>query len=314
MSLTSNNPVAKAVKWPINKGREIHRRIFSEEKFISSVKGGIYLAAAAVILAVIAIAVALFRPIPTVPDTLSDFNRYKRVEFVAGNFTEIWLTGTSADSDLVKAMLANPEVLPNQWSTEPLSVSDINIANITSTTDADSRVTEWAVTVGATLVIPGSDAPTRHYFRVTLLDTPGADLRALSGLSIVNHSRPNTTVQGAYSSPVSLTSTLGSTVANFAAAFYTSESGALGRYVSSGFDFAPIKSSPYTGTEIVSIDSTTPFPKDATEGDTLNLMVTVKATITLSTFTTLNVPLTARAIDNNQWQITDMPTFSFFQA
>lgn len=297
-----------------NRVKRGHQYLFSDRHFVGTVKATVYMAAVAVVLATVAVVITATRTTPPIPDTTADFNRLVRVEFVAKNYLKLWLTGTSEDADLVKAMVTDPAQLPHSWSSEPLGVSDLNVADIASMVDADTHFTQWSVTIGATLTVPGSDIPSRNYFAVTLMDQPDSALKALTLPRIVNHQRKDVVVASSYDNAVPSGSALATTVANFAAAYYTTaQSGSLGRYVSSSFTLHPIASSPYTGTEVISIKSEEPFSKNAAPDTTLNLMVTIRASVSTTTFQSLSVPMTVHAIDNGQWVIDDLPSFAYYK-
>lgn len=288
--------------------RNVHEYLFSEQRFVSTVKRSLYLAWGTALVLMIMVLVMIMKPAPVIPNTTDDYDRLTRVQFFARNYFTLWSTGTEADASAIKTMLADPSVNPGTWNTEPLDVSDLNVADITSSDQGPT--TQWVVTIGATLIKPGSDAPQRNYFVVTVLEQNDS-MKALTLPRIANHARPDLTAVSAYPNSVGPTTPLGTSVSNFIAAYFTSESGSLGRYVSSNFKAEPIVGSPYTSTEIVTIHSTrTVDTKGAKEGTRVELLVTVKAAISLSTFNTLDVPITASAVDNGQWTIDSIDTLS----
>lgn len=289
----------------------IDQMLFREDRFVTTVKRGFYVAVVAVLLAVIAVLISSMRTIPNPPNTTEDFNRLNRVQFFAQNFVTLWLTGTAADATTMKAMVTSPDIIPATWSTDPLDISNINVADIEANT-IYSGTTQWVVTVGVTLTPPGSDQPQRSYFATTVMDRPGTTIKALTLPRIVNIARPTITVDGDYTHPVNTATPLAQAVANFANAYYTAQTGSLGRFVSSDFHADPIVNSPYTGVELLALRAHDNVPATAAPGTTLDVMATIKASISLTTFQTLNVPLTMKAIDRNQWVVDALPTLSWF--
>lgn len=302
---------SKSARTVRNVPAKLHHALFSEDHFVTTLKRSVYLSAATAVIAIISLMASCSSTEVAVPDTTADFNRLLRVEFVGENFLELWLTATEADGEAVKQMLADPSLAPPEWNTEALNVSQINLANVESADDPHSDITQWSLVYGATLTIPGSDIPTRAYYAVTLIDTPGSNVRALGGPRPVFHSRPNITVQSGYTHAVNASSPLYQTVRNFIATYYTSEAAVPQRYVASDFNVAPLSYSAYTSAELVSL-RTTESVSNAASGTTVQAMATIKAGISQSTFHTISVPMTLRATDNKQWLIADLPNVVYF--
>ncbi|MFT7021413.1 MAG: hypothetical protein ACJA07_000490 [Rhodococcus sp. (in: high G+C Gram-positive bacteria)] len=300
----------KLARYITNSPRYLTAFIFDESRFLKNLKMSVittYITAFVMIFLLVFLA---FRPAPPVPNTTEDFNRISRVQFFAQNYLTLWLTGTASDGAAVKQMLGDEKAAPSEWNTEPVEVSDLNVARLESNSAGPD--TQWVVTIGATLVRPGTGAPQRNYFAVTVMDHDGS-LAALTLPRVVNNSRPQITVDSAYNGQISTSSTLGTTVTNFVSAFYTSQSGALGRFVSSNFTAEPIVNSPYTATNVVRIDSRSEVDvQNAAEGTAVDLLVTVKASTSVTTFTTLQVPLKVHAIDNGQWVVDAISDLTYF--
>lgn len=281
--------------------------LFSETRFVRTTKLGFWLALTSLIFALVAVLITALRPIPQPPNTTEDFTRLTRVQFFAENFLTVWLTGTSADAATMRAMVTSPTIVPTTWSSDALEVSNLNTADIEAHPYKDGS-TQWVITTGVTLTPPGNDQPRRNYFTTTVIDRPGTAIKALSLPRIVNLTRPNITVVNDYSHSINTSSPVGIAVSNFAAAYYTSDTGSLGRFVSSNFHAEPINGTPYTGVELTALSAHTALPQNPDAGTTLDVLATLKASISLTTFQTLNVPITLRATDRNLWVVDNLPT------
>ncbi|WP_336794318.1 hypothetical protein [Gordonia malaquae] len=291
---------------------QIHSRLFSQERFTTTLQWGFYLALTAVVMSTLSLIITATRTTPQPPDTTEAFNRISRAQFVAQNYLRLWLTATEADKASFKVMLSDQNAIPKQWATDPLQVSDVNTANIESRTAEDGQTVQWSFIIGATITTPGNDNASRNYFAITLMDRPGTAIRAVMLPRPVNSIRPNIAVTLDYPNSVPATTTLGAAVANFANAYYTDQTGSLPSYTSREFHHVPIVGTPYTSTELISIRSTTPFTKTAKEGTTLDVIAEIKASISASSFQTISVPMRVKAIENGQWVVDDLTDFVYY--
>lgn len=287
---------------PIPALRGIHQRKFNDKNLLKTVTQSVYLTAVMAVILVLTLMILIFRPGPAIPDTTADFNTLTRVQFFAQNFTHAWLTGTERDVPAIKQMAADPDGIPGKWNTEPMEVSDLSVADITSV--VDDPYTEWVVTVGATIVAPGTAAPQRAYYEVTVIQK-GEALRAFTMPRPVNLTRPSLNIGSAYTKSIGLNSPIGTAVTNFTQAFYTQNAaGSLGRYVSANFDDEPLANSPYTSAEVIAITTNSEDdPAAAAGGDSVTVMVAAKLGMSLTTFSTVNIPMRLVAQDNGQWVV-----------
>ncbi|TQC45046.1 hypothetical protein EEB14_33955 [Rhodococcus sp. WS4] len=282
-----------------------HERSFGEQNLVRTLVRTTYICYALVAVVVVMVLAMMFSGNARIPNTTEDFTKLTRVQFFAQNFMTIWLTGTDKDVPAIKEMVSAPSALPDKWNPEPMEISDLNVADIKST--GGVAFTEWVVTVGATLIPPGTAVPQRNYFAVTVIEKDGS-FRALTMPRPVNITRAPVSVQTGYTNSVGSATPLGTSVTNFVAAFYTQNtSGSLGRYVSSDFDPVPIANSPYTSAEVLSIKSREAVDmQNGTAGDTAELLVTIKSAMSLSTYNTIEVPMTVQRTDNGQWLVSSI--------
>lgn len=288
----------------------IDERLFGEDRLVRTLRTGWYMSLVAVIIALISVFVGVSAHKPA-PDLNAEMTRFVRAQFVANNFLELWLTSTERDAAALKSMLADTAMVPTSFSTDPPEIRDINTADFAYNA-TDDGTSQWVFTLGVTVTMPGSGTYNRSFYAVTLMDRPDTSIRALTLPRPVDHSRPPVQLDSGYPHNINTRSALGTTLSNFGSAYYTKESGSLGRYVSSTFSAQPLTNSPYTGIELIGARSRTPIGGD-TEADTaVDLMVTYKASITLSTFQYINVPITAKTVDTDQWVIEDLPNLSYF--
>ncbi|WP_301850645.1 conjugal transfer protein [Rhodococcus pyridinivorans] len=281
-------------------------RMFSDEQLIRTIKRTTYLAWGTAATVVAMIFLIVLKPAPVQMDAAREFATMQRVQFFSTNFLTVWLTGGERDAPTVKEMVSDVSVLPAKWGTEPVEIADINVADLDRIVDGSK--TEWWVTLGVTVVPPASAAPQRVYYLVTVIEQDES-LRALTLPRIVEHSRPAVNVMADVDSPVSITSSLGTAVAQFSSAYFTAGEGTLGRYVSADFDGTPIASSPYTSADVMAIRSKGSIIVDEHEvGTPVRLIVTVRAGLSLTTFHTMDVPMTAHRTDNGTWLIDSVDT------
>lgn len=186
---------------------------------------------------------------------------------------------------------------------DPMRVTDLNITDVLWTPTEGAEV-EWAFTVAATAVPPGSTA-SRNFYRVTFVEKDGA-FQAITLPRIINQGTTPIRIATKYTSNTALDGVLGKTLANFAKSYLVpGDSASLGRYVSERFDGAPISGSPYTAVKVTSInvEEGSPDPATAGPGSTVEVMVTVQASVSLTTFTTMQLPLRVSSTANGQWLV-----------
>lgn len=290
----------------------LHKSMFGQARFTTTLQWGFYLAVFAVVTSLLALLITATRSTPAAPNLAESFNRISRVQFVAQNFVRLWLTGTEQSKAAFKSMLTDPTAAPTVWPTDPVGISDVNVADFAVNTAKDGETMQWYVVIGATLTTSGNDNATRNYYAVNLMDRPGTSVRAVSLPRIVNLVRPGVTVALDYPNTVPMNSTLASAVANFANAYYTDQTGSLPRYTTREFTEQPIISSPYTSTELLSIKSNQAYANSAKPGVELDLLVQVKMSISLTSFQVQSVPMKVRATDNGQWLVADLSDFLYY--
>lgn len=293
---------------------KLHARLFAQERFTTTLQWGFYLAVIAVIFSLLSLTVQLTRTTPEPPDLATEFNRMSRVQWTAQNYLRLWLTATEQEKGSIKTMLADQNALPTAWASDPVGVSDVNVADLVARTASDGQTIQWFVVVGATLTTPGNDTATRLYYATNFMDRPGTAIRAVTLPRPVNLTRPNVVVNLDYPNAVPVNNNLGAAVSGFASAYYTDQTGALPRFTTREFSAAPIAASPYTSTELLSIRSHQPFSRTAASGTTLDIVAQIKAAITLTSFQTISVPMKVRATDNSQWVVAELPEALYYSS
>lgn len=279
-----------------------HVAHFSDKNLVKTVKRTTYFTYALVVVVALLAIGLLFNRGPEIPDTAAEFTRLTRIEFFSKNFMTLWLTATDKDASALKEMLSDPAVAPSTWNSEPIAVADLNVVDMTPTSDGE--LTEWLVDIGVTVTAPGSTVPQRAYFAVTVIEKAGG-LRALTLPRPINIDRAAVDVTPDYKNIVGISTPIGSNVANFVDAFYTQNaSGSLGRYVSGNFAANTIAHSPYSSSEVLEIKSNSAVDAaTADSGTTAALLVTIKAAISVTTFNTFTVPITVSRAENGQWLV-----------
>lgn len=235
-------------------------------------------------------------------DTFKALSAYQRAEYFARNFLLVWLAGSPRQVDIYKEMTSIDGKL--ELNPDPMTVTDINIMDVSRTTTDKPDEVEWAYTLAASTIPPGATA-TRNFYRVTFVEKNGA-FQVISLPRLTSKGITPIKVATVYGQHAALDGTLGKMLANFSKAFLVpgGDSGALGRYASEKFTEQPIKTSPYTSVKITAIQVAKDKPvTDAKPGDSFDVLVTVKASISTTTFTTMQLPLKVSMTPNNQWLV-----------
>lgn len=267
------------------------------------------LAAWVAILGVVLLAMAMTVIVAKWPkrtDVISEINQYVDASFWARDYLLLWLGGKPTQA----AQLESMTILPGrpELNEDPLTVLDIRSApGILRTPAADGKPeVEWAMTLAAVIVPPGSGgASVRTFYRVTFLQA-GATFKALMYPRPVNATAQPVQIQPHYTTGVSLDGPVAKTVRDFMSAFYTTgNDGQLGRFVSGEFKEDPLAGSPYTTVEVTGIasGSDSADPAQAKPGDVMHILVTAKASSSTKTFNLINAPLRISLSPNKQWLV-----------
>lgn len=223
-----------------------------------------------------------------------------RAEYFARNYLLVWLAGGPPQEDRFKEMTSSGTRL--SLNPDPVTVMDINITDLQRT--PVNVNTEWAFTLAASIVPPGG-IPTRSFYRVTFVEHDGA-FQAIVLPRLTTSGIVPIRVETEYASHAAVDGILGKTLANFAKAFLTpgDSGGSLGRYVSERFTAQPVLNSPYTSVRLTDVQfAGTVQPTDASPGQSLEVLATVRASMSTTTFTTMQLPVRATMTKNSQWLI-----------
>lgn len=256
----------------------------------------------ALVIAVLAMAYVVMTKPPTPVDVHRELTAYTNASYFARNYLLVWLGGSPKQQDNIASMSSVAGTF--KLNPDPQRVTDLNITDVLWTPASESDQTEWAFTLAATATPPGSSA-TRNFYRVTLVESDGA-FQAITLPRLINQGTTPVRVNTVYTANTALDGTLGKTLANFTKAYLIpGDSGSLGRYVSEKFTESPISGSPYTTVRVTSINVAdgSPDPSQAVAGDSVEVMVTVQASISLTTFTTMQLPLRVSLTAGGQWLV-----------
>lgn len=255
----------------------------------------------ALVLSVLTLAAMLiFRP-PSSVDTYRALTEYTRSEHFARNFLLLWLAGNKTQEARFKEMTSTDvrAALPP----DPLTVTDINVTDVSRYTTDNPGEVEWAYTLSASILPPGGTL-TRNFFRVVFVEVGGA-FQAIALPRITSSGITPIKVGGGYPQQAALDGALGKVMANFAQAYLVSSNSAqLGRYASEKFTGKPIVNSPYTSVKVTDIQ--VGGDKDVTTtraGDSLDIVVTVKGNISDSTYSMMQLPIRVTQTSNGQWLV-----------
>lgn len=255
----------------------------------------------AILVAVLALAYVVLNNPPAPVDVHKALSSYTNASYFARNYTLVWLGGGTKQKDAIGSMSSVPASF--NLNPDPMTVTDLNVTDVLWT-PTEGAETEWAFTIAATAVPPGG-AASRNFYRVTFVEKDGA-FQVITLPRIVNPETTPIRIATTYTSNTSLDGVLGKTLANFAKAYLVpGDSASLGRYVSENFKGSPIAGSPYTAVKVTSINVAegSPDPSTAGPGSTVEVMVTVQASISMTTFTTMQLPLRVTSTANGQWLV-----------
>lgn len=244
---------------------------------------------------------------PTPVETYTALTQYNRAEYFARQYLLIWLAGSDRLSDQLSEMTSVGE-RKVELNPDPLKVTDVNVVSVKRWITEVADETEWSFTLAATTLPPGGQRA-RNYYEVTFVEKDGAfQVITLPRLTTVGTTPIK--VATVYGQKVALDGVLGKTIANFAQAYIVpGNSGNLGRYISEQFNHPPISGAPYTSVRITAIEATGGAQVGGKEvasaqpGDSFDILVTVKASVSNTTFVTMQLPLRVHMTPNNQWQV-----------
>lgn len=255
----------------------------------------------ALVLALCAVAYVVLTKPPTPVNVHRELSSYTNASYFARNYVLVWLGGSAKQKDSIAAMSSVPASFT--LNPDPMTVTDLNVIDVLWT-PTDGAETEWAFTIAATAIPPGN-AASRNFYRVTFVERDGA-FQAITLPRIINQGVTPIRIATKYTSNAALDGVLGKTLANFTKSYLVpGDSASLGRYVSDKFLGAPISGSPYTAVKLTSINVAegSPDPATAGPGSSVEVMVTVQASISLTTFTTMQLPLRVTSTANGQWLV-----------
>ncbi|SKT56545.1 Uncharacterised protein [Mycobacteroides abscessus subsp. massiliense] len=240
--------------------------------------------------------------LPKPVDTYKAITEVTRVQNYARNSLLLWMGGSSSAQVALMARSSASQTI--ELSKVPFEVRSIDPSDIVRFQGADA--VEWQATFAVTFVAPGSNSAQINRFLLTILDKDG-NYQMLLWPSIVNPDTQPFKVASKYTVPVDSNGSLSQSLGRFVTAYLTSTGGAtsLGQYVSSKFTGSAIADSPYSLAEIQEIKASTgsPLPSNAEPGTELKVLVKVKASASLDTWSVMHLPLRVTLGSNKVWLV-----------
>ncbi|CPW72784.1 hypothetical protein [Mycobacteroides abscessus] len=238
--------------------------------------------------------------LPKPVDTYKAITEVTRVQNYARNSLLLWMGGsTSAQTALMARSSAAQSI---ELSKVPFEVRSIDPSDIVRFPGANA--VEWQATFAVTFVAPGSNSAQINRFLLTILDKDG-NYQMLLWPSIVNPETQPFKVASKYNVPVDSNGALGQALSRFVTAYLTSTGGvtSLGQYVSQ--PMSAIADSPYSVAEIQEIKASAGSPQsgDAEPGTQLKVLVKVKASASLDTWSIMHLPLHVTLGSNKVWLV-----------
>lgn len=252
-------------------------------------------------------------------DTYSAITDVTRVQNFARNSLLLWMGGnSSSEKPLLSRALDEKSI---ELSEVPFEVRSIEPSDIERWQGTEGKrkgifkrggskrgpvVAEWRVTFAVTYVAPGSGSAQISRYAVTVLERDH-DYQLLMWPSIVNNDSTMFKVASKYTQAIGEKTPLADSLSRFVTAYLTSTGGAtsLGQYVSSQFHGSAIVDSPYTEATIESIKSAEGDPQlsTASPGTQLRVMVRVKASSSIKTWSIMDLALRVSLGANNVWLV-----------
>lgn len=250
---------------------------------------------------VVLVSVVLTR-LPKPVDTFTAITDVTRVQNYARNSLLLWMGGsTQAQATLMSRSSASQNI---ELSPVPFEVRSIDPSDIVRWQGYDAVL--WQATFAVTFVAPGTNSAQISRYMVTVLDRDG-DYQLLIWPSIVNVDTQLFKVATKYTNPVDSDGPLAQSLDRFVTAYLTSQDGAtsLGQFVSAKFAGSAISNSPYSTAEIETIKASadTPVPAKAEPGTELKVLVTVKASAAIETWSVMQLALRVSLGANNVWLV-----------
>ncbi len=254
------------------------------------------------VLCVLALVGRVQAKLPKPVDTYAAITEVTRVQNYARNSLLLWMGGsTSSEKPLMQRSSASQSI---ELSPVPFEVRSIDPSDIVRYSGANA--VEWQATFAVTYVSPGSSAAQINRFMVTVLDKE-SDYQLLMWPSIVNIDTQPFKVASKYTEPVDSKGSLAQSLSRFVTAYLTSTGGAtsLGQYVSNKFSGSAISDSPYSTAEIQDIKAEAGGGQASTAkpGTEMKVLVKVKASASIQTWSIMHLPLRVSLGSNNVWLI-----------
>lgn len=254
------------------------------------------------VMATIALTAVILTRLPKPVDTFTAITDVTRVQNYARNSLLLWMGGsTQAQAPLMARSSAAQNI---ELSPVPFEVRSIDPSDIVRWQGYDAVL--WQATFAVTFVSPGSGSAQINRYVVTVLDRDG-DYQLLIWPSIVNADTQPFRVASKYTNPVDSAGPLGQSLDRFVTAYLASPDGStsLGQYVSAKFVGSAISDSPYSTAVIESIraSSDTPMPTRPEPGTELKVLVTVKASAAIETWSVMQLALRVSLGANNVWLV-----------
>lgn len=254
------------------------------------------------VMATVALTAVILTRLPKPVDTFDAITDVTRVQNYARNSLLLWMGGsTQAQTPLMARSSAAQNI---ELSPAPFEVRSIDASDIVRWQGYDAVL--WQATFAVTFVSPGSSSAQISRYMVTVLDRDG-DYQLLIWPSIVNIDTQPFKVASKYTNPVDSAGPLGQSLDSFVSAYLASLDGAtsLGQYVSAKFVGSAISDSPYSSAEIESIRASadTPMPAEPEPGTELKVLVTVKASAAIETWSVMQLALRVSLGANNVWLV-----------
>ena len=254
------------------------------------------------VVVMLALTANILAHLPKPVNTYAAITEVTRVQNFTRNTLLLWLGGSSTSESPLLARSSAAQSIT--LSEVPFEVRSVDPSDIVRWQGADA--VEWQATSAVTMVVPGADSAQINRYSVTVLDRSGS-YQLLAWPSIVNADTVAFKVATKYTVPVEKTGSLGQSLDRFVTAYLTSTGGAtsLGQFVSSKFTGSAIVNSPYSSATIEDIKEAAGGPQvgNAAPGTQVNVLVRVKATVSIKTWSVMDLALRVSLGSNKVWLV-----------
>lgn len=254
-------------------------------------------------------------------DTVAEVRMINRAQNWSHDFMVLWLGGSddgresTTSSATLRSMVDAPGEVTLPRTGYTVQSMDVYVDDARQITDGEII---WRMRASAVVVAPGGGGVERMTFTFDVAEYDDSFKVTALPRPIHSGSTPFEVLTG-YSDSAELDSTLAAGAKNFATAYLVpdSSSSSLASTVTENYDGYPLSKTLWSTAEVISVNYYSTDSKfdlsSADTGDTVNVLITVKASTSSSTYSTIQLPVTMKMQSNGQWVVDAMDDLVYYQ-